>query len=137
MKLPKRMLLAFMAVVAAISLGCDKKVKLTFVNHTRTSRDVRLAGPGVGRTLVGIIAADGGKLPYGTLKVKKDRLPATYRWRADDLSGQFTIRKDTPKKVWVDIKRHPGGLRDKHTEVKEKKHIEIKDVPIYEDTVVE
>ena len=137
MKLPKRMLLACMGIVAAVSLGCDKKVKLTFVNHTRTSRDVQLAGPGIGRTDVGIIAADGGKLQYGTLKVDKDLLPATYQWWAGNLTGRFTIRESTPKKVWVDIKRNAGGLRDKDTEVEEKKRLEVKEVPIYEDTVVE
>jgi len=131
-------ILMLAGIAAALLGGCDKKVKLTFVNHTAQSREVQLSGPGVDRSYVGVAAGMGGKARYGTLKVKKDYLPATYEWWAGDVSSRFTVTEDTPGEVWIDIKPSgSGGLRDKHTEVEETKKLQIEDMPIWQDTVVE
>ncbi|HOF17691.1 MAG TPA: hypothetical protein PK082_02185 [Phycisphaerae bacterium] len=135
MRATRRIFLVCGLALSAALFGCDKKVKLTFVNHTSQSLEVQLSGPGRPGTFVGMVGPTGGKLRH-ELKIKKDSLPATYQWSAGDLDGRFTITKETDKQMWLDIKSG-GGLRDKHTEVQEEKKIEVKELPVEQYEVVE
>ena len=118
-------------------VGCDKTVMLTWTNVTAQARDVELASPAAPRGVVGTVPGDGGKLRH-KLTLDEEDLPATVVWSAGDQSGQFTINKNTPDKLWIDIKPGgPGAPRDEKTKVKAERNVEIKNVPVHQDTVVE
>lgn len=128
--------------LAALSLlvfaaGCDKEVKVTFTNTTAEPRLVQMSSPATGHDTVGTVAPYGGKL--GTkVKIDTDDLPANFNWQAGDQGGAFTITKSTPDKIWVDIRPGgPGGVRDSKTQVHHTREVEVKDVPVYQDTVVD
>ena len=134
-----KMRTVFVAVVcvgAACLVGCGKKVSLTFVNLTSEGLDVRLNSPASGPERVGIVPP-AGKLTH-KLKFEQDDLPATCTWSAGKYRDQFTVNKETPDRLWIDI-RPMGGprIRDEHTTVNEKTKIETGPVIIHQDTVVE
>lgn len=117
--------------------GCDKEVKLTFVNLTSESLAVTLNVPGEGTQSVGVVPPNGGKLPH-KVKIDSDDLPATCTYAAGQHSGSFTVNKKTPDKLWIDIR--PGGpdrIRDDKTTVHEKRQVDIKDVKVRQEEVVE
>jgi hypothetical protein len=121
----------------AFAGGCSKKVKLTFVNVTPEELTVSLSVDGGWKHTLGTVPPSGGKL-WHRLKIKKDELPAQCQYRAGVHSGSFTVTEDTPDELWIDLR--PGGrprVRDKHTEVKETKTIEVERVPIHREEVIE
>ena len=103
-------------VLAAMTVGCDKKVQLTFQNLTPESRDIQLSTPD-GTEYIGTVPPAPAKIKH-ELKIKQDELPTNITWQAGDLSGTFPVNKDTPDKLWVDI-GSGRGPRDKHTTVNE------------------
>lgn len=123
-------------VIVGFLAGCDKKVELTFTNTTSRSLDVNLSIPEEGTTFLGTVGS-GGKLKH-KLKIEDDDLPANCMWQAGPYGGNFTVNKETPKKLWIDIKpTGVAGPRDEKTTVDEKYQTEVKEVIIEQDTVVE
>lgn len=132
----RQAMVAAVLCTAAMMVGCDKKVRLTFTNLTDEPRQVELVGP-YATQYAGTVAPAGGKLPV-PIQIKKGDLPADIQWRAGDINGVVTVQKDTPDKLWVDIRK--GGaptVRGKDDEIKETKQKEIRDRPIHQGTVVE
>ncbi len=107
-----------LAAAALTTVGCDKKVQITFNNLSDKAVQVNLTGPGKGTGVLGGMAP-GGRIRT-KIKVSKDMLPAPYRWTAGPFSGQFTITKKTEKKLWVDVGTGRGP-RDKNVEIQEHK----------------
>jgi len=128
---------AALLLVAIAAAGCDKEVKLTFLNTTAQSRDVELTAPGHGTMLLGPVAPTGGKLTY-ELKIDRDYLPAICSWEAGDRSGRFTITKQSKEKqrIIIDPTGNIGPI-DKNVEVQKDEQLEATDVIIESDTVVE
>jgi hypothetical protein len=126
-----------LVLTVALAAGCEKDVRITWTNTTAQLRTVELAGPGVGATYVGNLPPDGGKVRY-KLEVDDDLLPADYQWQAGDQSGRFTVTDETPDELWIDIKPGgPGGPRDEDTEVTDEHQMEIREMPVYQEEVVE
>ena len=119
-------LIAMGVIVPALLLavGCDKKVKLTFLNRSSESLDLKVIPPGKGSVDLGTLVANGGLLKY-QVKVDEDDLPATCFWKAGHHSGKVQIVKESPKVVLVEIR--PGGPADKRDVIKKKTHIDIED----------
>jgi len=123
-----------LVLTVALAAGCDKKVKLTFTNVTQETRPVEITAPGLGTESIGVVGPS-SKLKYD-LKISKDELPANCAWQSGELGGGFTVTNQSPKELWIDIGA-PHGPRDKHTEIKESKQVEIKDQVIDQYEVVE
>ena len=137
MRMTNALLGVCLVLAAAAVAGCDKEVRITWTNTTAQLRTVELAGPGVGPTYVGNLPPDGGKVRY-KLEVDDDLLPADYQWQAGDQGGRFTVTDDTPDELWLDVKPGgPGGPRDEDTEVTEERQTEIREMPVYQEEVVE
>lgn len=87
---------------AAVVAGCgEKKVTLTFTNHTNNDVDVylvehRVSDPGLA------VSANGGRARK-KLSIDKDYLPISYKVRAGSLRKSFTIDKKTEDKLWFHI----------------------------------
>ena len=131
----KRMLGGACLLAALAVVGCDKTVQLTVTNVTAQERSVELLSPE--RVNMGEVGPNGGKLPF-TLKVDEEDLPATVAVQAGDKKLQFTLRKDSPDKLWIDI-QDDGiyGPRDAKTKVHIKREVQIKNTPVEQKTVVE
>ena len=128
---------AVLLMAAGVLVGCDKKVKLTFTNMTDQGLSVELSGPGIATGQVGTVGPNAGKL-HCELKIDKKLLPAECSWKAGDKGDKFTITKQTPKELWIDIEpTGPSVIRDKKTEIQKTRKVEVKDKVIHQDTVVE
>jgi hypothetical protein len=89
-----------------VSIGCDKKVEITFVNQTAEPLEIRLSGPGKGTGILGTVAPEGGTART-RIKVKKELLPAIYHYQAGEHEGRIGVNRHTKGKLWVIL---PGGL---------------------------
>ena len=120
-------------LLSVLLIGCSKTVKVTFINDTDVSRELILSGIGEHPGHLGTLA------PMGvvTVKIKVDRdlLPVTYSWDAGDKDGGFPVSEDSPERLWVDI--DTGQYRDKHTEIRKQRKVEIKEQPIIQEPVIE
>ena len=126
-----------MLAVAVLAAGCDKKVKLTFVNTTPQSLNVELNVPTEGPIPVGTVYPTGGKLVYN-LKINKDDLPVDCQWRAGDQSGNFPIDNKTRSPLYIYIGTGDSiGPVDKNAEINKKTQTEIKDMPVEQYEVVQ
>jgi hypothetical protein len=97
-------------------IGCDKEVKLTFVNHSPTPVDIQLRGPGTGMGFVG--RAGAGEATKTKIKVDKDFLPARYDWQAGAFANNFVVTEDTEDELWIHIDSPAGSAPvDKNTAV--------------------
>ena len=106
-------------LVVATMAGCYKRVEITFTNISPSPAEVQLNGPGEGTGLLGSMGGTGGRVRT-KIKVSKSLLPAHYTWNAGPWAGGFTIKKKTPKELWIDVGTKRGP-RDKHTEIFERK----------------
>jgi hypothetical protein len=129
----RTMALLGLLVVVGLLAGCNKSVELIFVNATDKSMDVQLTTPNEGTESVGMIPPLGGKLNT-KVKIPNDDLPANCAWKAGDFNGLFTITKESPDKLWIDIPS--GRARDKKTTVHEK-HEETHQQQVEQKTIVE
>ena len=129
------MILAGLLVLA--SLGCDKEVKLTFVNTTSVDRHLRLTVPGEGTDYIGVVSATGGKLTH-KLKIDDDYLPATCSWTGGDRNGQFTVTEDSKGKMMIAIDPTGNiGPIDAAAEVHKTEEGEVKELIVEQQEVVE
>ena len=101
---PLAMLLA--ACLLALG-GCQKTVNLTITNHTEKAVKVEIDGPHEGDEDIGVVAPGGGRLRYD-LKIPEGKLPATFEFDAGKHETKFTVNRETPDKLWVDIT--PEGI---------------------------
>ena len=133
----RKILFGTLLAVAVASAGCEKEVKVTFLNTTSHSRDLELVAPGHGTILLGTIGATGGQVTY-KLKIDEDYLPATCTYQAGDRSGSFTITKESEGKMRI-IFDPTGdiGPIDTKTEVHKTDKIEVQEVIVEQETVVE
>jgi len=131
----RRLGLLSLVLAGVAMVGCDKKIKLTFVNDTPQAREVEFTTPD-GTVELGTIRP-AGKVSE-EVKIAKDDLPARCSYTAGDMTGQFTILKDSPGSmiIYVDKSRDVGP-GNKKTEMKTKKEKEVKDKVVEEGTVVE
>ncbi|MBL7132656.1 MAG: hypothetical protein ISS78_01030 [Phycisphaerae bacterium] len=112
-----------------LAAGCEKKVKLTFLNRSSESLDLKVTPPGKGPVDMGTLIANGGMLKY-EVKVDEDDLPAPCFWKAGHHSGQVLVVKASPKVILVEIRA--GGPADKRDVIKKKTHVDVKDTLIDE-----
>lgn len=108
------------AVLASVALaaGCDKKIELTVMNHSETTRTIQLTTPEETAT-IGSVSA-GGRLAT-VLKVKDSELPAQCRISAGAAAQSFSVTKDSPDKWWFHVTKDgqvtgPYGKNDVHSE---------------------
>ena len=113
-----------LSALLPLAAGCDKKVKLTFINTSSQSLDLKVVPPGKASVDLGTLIADGGMRKY-EVKVDKDDLPAVCFWRAGHHLGQVRISQDSPKAILVEIRT--GGPADKRDVIKKKTIIDIED----------
>jgi hypothetical protein len=134
---PRSKTLICVLIFGGAIVGCDKKVKLTFVNTTSQTLGIDLTAPGEGTRYLGVVGPVGGKLTHN-LKIDKELLPATCSWRAGGQSDQFTVTKETKKKLYLYIEPtgHVGPV-DEHTEIEKTREVEIERIPIYQEEVIE
>jgi len=128
------LLLAFTGVLV---VGCQKKVKLSFINTTSQSRELELTVPGQGTTYLGTIAPTGGRITH-KLKIDEDYLPARCSWRAGDRTDGFVVTKESESalRIIVDPTGNIGPI-DKRTSIEKKENVEAKDIIIEQEMVVE
>ncbi len=107
-----------------LAVGCDKKVKLTFLNRSSESLDLKVMLPGKGSVDLGTLVANGGILKY-QVEVDEDDLPATCSWKAGHHEGKLQIVEASPKVILIEIR--PGGPADKRDVIKKKTTIDIED----------
>ena len=86
-----------LCVMAAV--GCQKRIELTFVNHTDTPHEVKVTTPERGTATVGSVGADGGQLHH-TIRINNDDLPAQCSVRVGLLSKTFEVNQDMKDKQW-------------------------------------
>jgi len=131
-------LLALVLATSAIAIvGCDKEVKLSFINTTSQTRDVRLTAPGQGMAFLGPLPGTGGRLTH-KLKIDEDYLPARCSWQAGDRSDEFVITKDSKDKLSIIIDPTGNiGPIDKRTTVDKVDDINIEDIIVDQQMVVE
>ncbi|MHC4294080.1 MAG: hypothetical protein ACYSTL_00675 [Planctomycetota bacterium] len=128
---------AVLPLIAIILIGCDKEVKLTFINTTSASRDLELTVPGEGIEYLGVLGATGGRVTY-KLKIDEDYLPVTCTWEAGNRSDQFTITKESKDKMLIAIDPTGNiGPIDKRTDVRKAEEKEVKELIIEQHEVVE
>lgn len=136
MKLSNLAVLALVACAMA-AVGCDKEMKVTFVNVTDQSLPVELKVANSPFWPIGTVSADGGKLRH-KFTVESDDLPATCVYNAGGKSGSFVVSKDSPSELWIDIGlKGDTRVRDKKAVVHEKRDVEVKKLPIGQQEVVE
>lgn len=135
---PGRKTVIGILLLSAVALaGCDKEVKLSFVNTTSQSRDLQLTVPGHGTSYLGVLGPTGGRITH-KLKINEDYLPATCSWEAGGRSGSFTINTESKSKLLIAIDPTGNiGPIDKGTTVHKADKIEVEEVVIEQDTVVE
>ncbi len=97
---------AFLLIVASATAGCDKTIRLTFINHTDRSAELELEGPHTGEEDIGYVAA-GGRFDY-TMVIEEKDLPADFELEAGKHETDFTVNKHTPGRMYVQIT--PRGI---------------------------
>ena len=116
MKMLCRAAVIGLVLVAGVSGGCAKKVRITFTNLTADEVDLVVTSPRTGRMAVGTLGPRAGRRVVG-LKFDKDKLPARATWKAGPAAGSIAVNERTPGKLWVDIK--PGGRSRSRDETEE------------------
>lgn len=90
--------------VLVAGAGCQKTVRLTFVNLSDEPFPVRLAENGVQPVPVGTVG------DYATLETSinqpLDALPAYYHWSAGPHEGNVRIAEQTADRLWIAL---PSG----------------------------
>jgi hypothetical protein len=136
MKLSNLAVLA-LAACAMAAVGCDKEMKVTFVNVSDQSLPVELKVANSPSWPIGTVPADGGKLRH-KFTVDGDDMPATCVYSAGGKTGSFMVTKNSPSELWVDIGlKGETRVRDSKMEVNEKREVEVKKVKVHQGEVVE
>jgi hypothetical protein len=119
------------------SAGCQKKVELTFFNHTDAVLPVKVTTPEHGTIEVGSIGAHGSQLRY-TVRIKTDDLPAQCSCAVGLTSKTFTVSEDTQDALWFHLdNKGLAGPMDKGTKwVGQEKTVDVK-TTIKSETIVE
>jgi hypothetical protein len=124
--------LCLIAAVASLALmaGCEKKVQMTFVNHTDSPRTIQVSTPDETMTLGQV--SPGGQLSH-KVAIKTDDLPAQVNISADGASTNCMVTHHTPKAWWFHIEPSgvagPYGKDDVHSRDVEGGTIEMRTEP--------
>ena len=132
----RRTTVAALLLAIALLAGCDKEVKLTFINTTAETRDLYLTAPSHGTRYLGVLPATGGKLKY-KLKIDEDLLPATCSWEAGNRSDSFTVNKESEGKMTIAIDPTGNITIDKKTTVHRTDDVTVEDIIVEQKEVVE
>jgi len=112
------------------TVGCEKEVKLTFVNETNNDVPLSLQTSRGANESMGIVKAGGGATER-TFKYKKEQLPVQVSWKAGDYCGKFDITDKTNKNLRIDfLPDGPSGpykWKGKFSKKKHKKHKDKED----------
>ena len=103
-------------LVAGLLGGCAKKVDVVFTNLTADDVDLVVMAPQKGRMAIGTLGPRAGRRVVG-LKFDKDKLPARVTWKAGPAAGSIPVNKQTPRRLWVDIR--PDGKSRSRDETEE------------------
>jgi hypothetical protein len=82
--------------------GCDKEVKLTFLNLSEDTLDVHVTSPDKGRQYLGVLPPM-GKLRH-RLAIDEKGLPAACLWTAGPYVQQFSVTRETAGLMFIDIR---------------------------------
>lgn len=127
--------LATMAVMALFVVGCEKELKMTFVNTTDQARDLRIQSPSTGTDSWGTVPRNGRVTQK--MKFDKDTLPTSVAWQAGDLNGSFSVDKDTKDGIIYIGEGGSTGLVSPKSELNKHKEVEKKDKVKSQDTIVD
>ena len=116
MKRTRKALLVIVALCGLAATGCQKKVKITFINHTNETLPVSVTTPSDGTIAVGSIGGN-SSLPC-VVRIPTDDLPALCSAKVGLIGGKsFTISEDTKDKLWFDYTdKGLAGPRDEDTD---------------------
>jgi len=99
MKRTRKALLVIMALCGLAATGCQKKVRITFVNHTDETLPVSVTTPSDGTINIGSIGGD-SSMRY-LVRIPTDDLPALCSAKVGLIgSKSFTISTDTEDEIW-------------------------------------
>ena len=117
MKRTRKALLVIVALCGLAATGCQKKVRITFVNHTDETLPVSITTPNDGTINVGSVGGNSNSIPY-TVRIPTDDLPALCSAKVGLIGGKsFTISEDTKDKLWFDYTdKGLAGPRDEDTD---------------------
>jgi hypothetical protein len=125
------------ALAGVFLVGCQKEVKLSFINTTSQSRELELSAPGHGTMYLGRIGATGGRITH-KLKIDEDYLPARCSWRAGDRADAFVINKESRSdlRIMIDPTGNIGPI-DNRTSIEKKERTQADNIIIRQEMVVE
>jgi len=86
-------------LLAMTAVGCQKKVQLTFYNHTADTLPVKVTTPTDGTQSVGSIGGNGSMLNY-TVRIPNEDLPAGCSAAVGIRTKPFTVTEDTKDKLF-------------------------------------
>ncbi len=92
-------LLGIAVVLFGTLVGCQKKIDLTFYNHTDTTLPVKVTTPDDGTMNVGTIAGNGSMLNY-TIRVNTSDMPANCSAVVGIGNKSFAVTEDTKEHLW-------------------------------------
>ena len=109
-------LLVTVALCGLVATGCQKKVKITFINHTDATLPVSITTPSDGTITVGSVGGN-SSLPY-VVRIPTDDLPALCSAKVGLIgSKSFTVSQDTKDRLWFDYTdKGLAGPRDEDTD---------------------
>lgn len=99
MNMTGKVLSMVVVLTAMATVGCQKKVEFTFINHTDQVLPVKVTTPRGGTQSVGTIGANRSELPY-TVRIDLGDLPAACSCAVGIATRQFTITQDTKGHLW-------------------------------------
>ena len=117
MKRTSKALLVVVAICGLAATGCQKRVKITFVNSTDETLPVSVTTPSDGTITVGSIGGN-SSLPY-VVRIPTDDLPALCSAKVGLIGRKsFTISEDTKDKLWFHYTdKGLAGPADEYTDV--------------------
>lgn len=115
MKAASGTVLVVLALCVMGATGCQKKLDLTFVNHTGRVLAVKVTTPDAGTMQAGSVGPSGSKLRY-SVRIPAEDLPATCTCAVGIASKTFTVTEDTKQKLWFHYtEKGLAGPMDKDT----------------------
>lgn len=115
MKRASGTLLVAAVLCAVAAAGCQKKLDLTFVNHTGSVLPVKVTTPDAGTMQAGSVGPSGSRLRY-SVRIRTEDLPATCTCTVGVASKTFTVTEDTKQKLWFHYtEKGLAGPMDKDT----------------------
>ena len=117
MKRTSKALLVVVALCGLAATGCQKKVRITFINHTDEVLPVTVTTPSEGTITFGSVPANSNL--RCVVRIPTDDLPALCSAKVGLIgSKSFTISEDTKDKLWFHYTdKGLAGPADEETDV--------------------